>query len=264
MTPECSRATPAGETVVSPPASLDQLALRRRPSGLPVMYQTWKKLLFLHWPMPPERLRPLIPEGLEIETWQGMAWVGVTPFTIDRIRPPLLPPVPLISSSHELNVRTYVRRDGVPGVWFLSLDASNVLAVWGARRTFFLPYYRAVMSLKDSGERIEFRSTRGEATAVPAEMEATWRLGARLPPAQPETKDFFLIERYCLYSERAGQLYQARIHHKPWPLCTASVEHLRSTMLESHGLSTPGSAPVVHAQAAPLTVAIWPPKRLSG
>jgi uncharacterized protein len=118
---------------LSDDGAIDRLCVRNRPRGWPVIYQTWDKLLFLHWPIEVERLRPLLPAALQIDTWQGTAWIGMTPFTISGIRPPLVPPLPVISTTHELNVRTYVHNDGVPGVWFLSLDACNRFAVWAAR-----------------------------------------------------------------------------------------------------------------------------------
>src|SRR5215208_5984323 len=121
---------------------IDRLSVRSRPTGWPIMHQTWDKLLFLHWPLPPESLRALIPTRLVLDTFEGNAWVALTPFTMWGIRPTLLPPVPWLSASHELNVRTYVHLDGVPGVWFFSLDASNLLAVLGARLGFHLPYFQ--------------------------------------------------------------------------------------------------------------------------
>lgn len=241
---------------------IERTSMRQPPRGWPVMYQTWDKLLFLHWPVDVERLRPLVPAGLEIDTWEGTAWVGVTPFTIRGIRPPLMPPLPGISTSHELNVRTYVQRDGQPGVWFLSLDASNSLAVWGARISYALPYFRAKMKMEIEKERINFHSQRTHADAARAEFHARWQLGPRIPEAVPNTRDFFLIERYALYSSSNGRLYRARIHHRPWPLRGAHVEQLDSTMLESHGLTQPQQAPLVHAQAEPLRVRVWPPRRV--
>lgn len=243
-------------------ARIDRVSVRQPPCGWPVMYQTWDQLLFLHWPVDPERVRPLIPSGLEIDTWHGSAWLGVTPFTIRGIRPPLTPPLPRLSTSHELNVRTYVHRDGVPGVWFLSLDASNALAVWGARVSFSIPYYRAAMMLQLNGDRRNFHSLRTHRGAVPAEFRSAWRVGQRLPEAVPGTQEFFLIERYCLYSFDGKRLYRANIHHRPWPLYRADVEELTSTMIQSHGLPAPQQEPLVHALGEPLHVRIWPPKRV--
>jgi uncharacterized protein len=114
----------------------DRLSMRERPAKAPIMYQSWGKLLFMHWQMSAEALRRLIPSRLSIDTFDGKAWAGLTPFTIWDARPILMPPLPWLSDFHELNVRTYVHLDGVPGVWFFSLDANSMAAVIGAR-TFF-------------------------------------------------------------------------------------------------------------------------------
>jgi uncharacterized protein YqjF (DUF2071 family) len=111
------------------------------------MRQHWGKLLFMHWAIDPEFLRPLIPSQLSIDTFDGKAWIGVVPFTMWGIRASFLPPIPGTSAFHELNVRTYVHFKGVPGVWFFSLDAASSLAVWGARTFYHLPYFNAEMSL---------------------------------------------------------------------------------------------------------------------
>lgn len=242
------------------PDTADRMALRERADGTPIMYQSWGKLLFLHWPFPPAALRRLVPAGLEIDTFDGQAWVGVTPFTMWGIRLPGLPALPVVSRSHELNVRTYVHHDGVPGVWFLSLEASNPLAVIGARAGFGLPYFRARMRLAEEGGRVRYSSRRAHPGAPVADFRATWSLGDSLPTAQPETLDFFLIERYCLYSVTAGRLSRCRIHHRPWPLRSARVEALSSSMLEAHGLQTPAGTPLVHAQADAFEVAIFRPR----
>jgi uncharacterized protein len=242
------------------PEIADRLALRQRPKGPRIMCQTWGKLLFLHWPFLPGALRRLVPPSLEIDTFDGEAWVGVTPFTMWGIRLPGLPPMPLLSRSHELNVRTYVHHRGVPGVWFLSLDAANSLAVLGARIGFHLPYFRARMHLEEAGERVNYRSHRAHPGAPPASFRASWSLGEPLPEAQPGTLDFFLIERYCLYSTWAGKLSRCRIHHRPWPLRRARVDALSSSMLEAQGLQTPSGVPLVHAQAAAFEVGIFRPR----
>ena len=125
--------------------------------------QSWRDLLFAHWPIEARALRPLIPDGLDIQEFGGTAWIGVVPFRMSGVMHRPLPDLPWISAFPELNVRTYVERDGRPGVWFLSLDATNPLAVWAARTFFHLPYHRAAMSLVDQGDRIEYRSRRGDA-----------------------------------------------------------------------------------------------------
>lgn len=165
-------------------------------------------------------------------------------------------------ATNERNVRTYVHKDGVPGVWFLSRDASNPLAAWGARRGFFLPYFHANIRLETNGHRFVFRSLRNDRGTIPAGFQAVWHIGSRLPDAAPGTRDLFLIERYCLYASSVVCLYRARIHHQPWPLARADIEQLSSSVVESHGLPGPQQAPLVHAQAKPLRVWVWPPKRI--
>lgn len=226
------------------------------------MHQHWGSLLFMHWPVPAEGLRPLIPEPLAVDTHDGLAWVGITPFTMWGVRPALVPPLPSLSESHELNVRTYVRLDGVPGVWFFSLDANNAAAVLGARVAFHLPYFRARMSLERRDRTVYFASRRASRRAAPAEFEAVWRVGERLDEARPGSLDFFLIERYCLYSARGGRLYRVRIFHRPWPLHAARLLSFRSTMLETQGLPSPAGEPLLHQQGEPLKVSVWPKSRV--
>lgn len=222
------------------------------------MYQSWDKLLFLHWPIAADLLRPLIPEPLRIDTFAGSAWLGLTPFTMRGIRPVCFPAVPGLSASHELNVRTYVYLDRVPGVWFLSLEASNALAVMGARLAFHLPYFRARMRLKEQGQSLHMTSHRTHPGAPPADFDAVWAGGETLSRALPGSLEFFLIERYCLYAASRTRLYRARIFHPPWPLRRATLLSYASTILASHGLPAPSEEPLLHCQAAPLHVAIWP------
>ena len=241
---------------------INRLSMRTRPPGQPIMHQTWGKLLFLHWPVPARALRPLIPGRLEIDTCEGTAWISVTPFTMWDIRLAMMPALPYLSTSHEVNVRTYVHLGGVPGVWFLSLDAGNALAVLGARLGFHLPYFQARMALEEEGRRIHFRSDRIHWGTSKAAFEAIWSRGESCPEAEPGTLDFFLIERYCLYAARGDRLYRGRIHHRPWPLCEVDLENLSSSMIASHGLPTPTEEPLLHGQRAPLHVSIWPPRRV--
>src|SRR5919199_1179094 len=135
---------------------IDRLSIRERPKGLAIMHQNWGKLLFMHWRIDEELLRPLIPLELEIDSYDGSAWIGVVPFTMWNVRASFTPPVPWLSEFHELNVRTYVHYKGVPGVWFLSLDANSAVAVLGARTVFNLPYFNARISLEQEGDRVVY------------------------------------------------------------------------------------------------------------
>lgn len=242
---------------------MDRLSIRARPEGSPIMHQNWGKLLFLHWSVPVSVLRPMIPRALEIDTYDGGAWVSITPFTMWGIRPAMLPAVPVLSDSHELNVRTYVHANGVPGVWFFSLDASNAVAVLAARLGFHLPYYQADMRLDESGDSISFASRRTDERGPRAEFSASWSRGKALPDPAPESLEFFLVERYCLYAARAEKLYRARIHHAPWSLRAATLETLSSTMGEAHGMGLSDKPALLHAQGEPLAVEVWPLKEVS-
>ena len=241
---------------------LDRLTPRQRPDGQPLMHQSWGKLLFMHWRIAAAELRPLIPAELEIDTFDGSAWIAVVPFTMwdTRALPPYIPAVPGLSAMHELNVRTYVHRERVPGVWFFSLDCNSMAAVLGARTFFHLPYYNADIELKQQETRIDYSLLRcGEPAA---EFHAVWTIGESLPASRPGSLEFFLTERYCLYSRHSSKLYRGRIHHHPWGLRKATLALCSSTMIESQGLATPAGDPLLH-YAEELTVDIWALERLS-
>jgi uncharacterized protein YqjF (DUF2071 family) len=223
------------------------------------MHQSWGKLLFMHWRIDEQLLRPLIPNRLAIDTFDGSAWIAVTPFTMWDIRafPPYLPAVPGLDRMHELNVRTYVHLDGVPGVWFFSLDANSAVAVLTARTFFHLPYYTAEMSLTQEDETIVYSSRRTEADIPAARLDASWAIGEALKLSAPGSLEFFLTERYCLYAAHKEKLYRSRIFHGPWHLRKASLSALHSTMIESHGLSAEGTSSTLH-YAEEISVDIWP------
>ncbi len=242
------------------PEEIARLSGRERPSGPPLMKQTWGKLLFMHWRIAAASLRPLIPAGLTIDTYDGSAWIGVVPFTMWGIRARFAPPVPWVSAFHELNVRTYVQHDGVPGVWFFSLDANSLPAVLGARAFYHLPYFHARIELAQTDEMIRYDLRRVRPNPQ-AEFQATWTCGTLLPESLPDSLEFFLTERYCLYAARGKKLYRARIYHRPWPLRRAGLSAWHSTMIEAQGLATPVGDPLLHYAEA-LAVDIWPLKRL--
>ena len=246
------------------PTLAQRLAMRERPTGTPIMRQDWGELLFLHWPVPAELLQPHLPPRLQVDTHDGMAWLAIVPFRMSKVRTRISPPVPGANVFLELNVRTYVHLDGVPGVWFFSLDATNPLAVWAARTFFNLPYLRATMRLDEPGPALrQFTATRTHPGVAPAVFRATWKLGTPMPAAEPGSLAFFLTERYCLYASNKAQtkLYRGRVAHAPWPLRTAQVLHLESTLIESHGLPTPAGKPLVHAGDA-VSVELWPLRRV--
>ena len=167
-----------------------RLSSRERPAGSPILYQSWGKLLFMHWRIPVDALRPLIPPRLTIDTYDGKAWVGLIPFTIWNLRPRFVPALPWISHFHEINVRTYVHLNGIPGIWFFSLDANRLFDVITARAFFHLPYYHATIQLEQVGSTIMY-TTRRKGTADQASFDATWTIGTELPQMEPGSLTVF-------------------------------------------------------------------------
>jgi uncharacterized protein YqjF (DUF2071 family) len=238
---------------------IDRETIRQRPADLPLMEHHWGKLLFMHWPISAERLRPLIPPQLTIDTFDGEAWVGVTPFTLWDVRLSFTPPVPYLSDFHELNVRTYVLYRGVPGVWFFSLNTNSSMTVFGARTFYFLPYFNARIDLRQEGDIIHYHLRRTDAER-PGAFDASWEIGKELPEAEPGTLEFFLTERYCLYSASGESIYRARIHHRPWPLRQAALLSHASDIAESDYLPRLKGKPLVHYAEA-LAVDVWRPEK---
>ncbi|HEX5874235.1 MAG TPA: DUF2071 domain-containing protein [Pyrinomonadaceae bacterium] len=237
------------------PLDVDRLAVRHRPKGQPVMHQDWGKLLFIHWRIEENILRPHIPDSLEIDTYGDSAWIAITPFTMWDIRafPPFVPPLPGLDSMHELNVRTYVHHNGVPGVWFFSLDANSRAAVLAARTFFHLPYHNAEIEMEGK-KKIKYRLDRIDEPA--AKFRAAWSVGEALPESQPGSREFFLTERYILYTEHDDEIYRAQIHHQPWQLYEAELTSFSSTMLEANQLIQPKTQPILH-YADEVNVDIW-------
>lgn len=216
------------------------------PRGPWLMTQTWRDLLFAHWPADPGALRPLVPRPFALDLHDGRAWISVVPFAMSNVAPRCLPALPWLSAFPELNVRTYVTVGGKPGVYFFSLDASNPVAVRIARRVARLPYFRAAMSCVREDGWIRYRSTR-KSGGAPARFEARYRpLGPEQPPPAG-TLEYFLTERYRLYTTGpSGTAFSLDIHHPPWPLQAAEAEIQVNTMAEAAALPPLAGPPLLH------------------
>lgn len=252
--------SPSAERAVRPADILRQDAHRPwpLPQGPWVMAQRWHELLFAHWPLAAEALRPLVPAALKLDTFEGQAWVGVVPFRMSGVRPRLMPPLPWLSAFPEMNVRTYVTLGGKPGVYFFSLDAGNPVAVAVARRAFHLPYFRAAMRCERNGGRITYAS-RTAHPGGPAVLEATYRPVGPVFYAERGTLVHWLTERYCLYTTtRAGAVLRGEIHHPQWRLQPAEWEVRADTMAASHGIALPDTPPLLHYAHAQEVVVWWP------
>lgn len=232
------------------------------PAGQWIMEQKWHDLLFAHWPLSMELLRPQIPAHLEIDTFDGQAWLAVVPFRMSGVRLRGTPPLPWLSAFPELNVRTYVTCDAKPGVWFFSLDAGNPIAVGIARAWFHLPYYRAWMRCSQRDGRIEYASQRTHTGASAAKLQGRYRPVDTPFHPSPGTLEHFLTERYCLYAlDGQGRLLRGEIHHPPWLLQRAEAEWGCNSMAEQLGIKL-GSQPLLHFVRRQ-DVLVWPPRRIA-
>ena len=248
--------------------SIDRLAQRTRPVGRVAGYQTWSDLSFIHWRVPAATLRPLLPASVEIDEFDGSAWLGVVPFHMSGVRPWWFPAVPGVSEFHETNVRTYVICNGEPGVWFFSLEAANSIAVRVARWRWRLNYFRSEMEIARRDHSIDYRSERlWPATApasAPAQSDIKVEFGDWLPTgnpqgeAVPDTLEFFLAERYLLFTELApGQIARGQVHHRPYPLKTANLLHCEQSLTTAAGLNM--TTPPAHVLFSPgVDVEIFP------
>ncbi|MFZ4765088.1 MAG: YqjF family protein [Roseimicrobium sp.] len=255
--------TAAPATPHVPNVSL-RLAARVRPAGSPVMYQHWRDLLFLHWEYSAAAIQATLPEGLFVDTFDSHAYLGVVPFFMRNIRPRFLPAVPGISYFMEMNLRTYVHdRAGVPGVWFYSLDANQWLAVKIARRLFHLPYEHAeIKSSRTANGRIRYESLRIGARANGARCVFDYASGAELPQPAPGSLEFFLVERYRLYSSAPDGLRRGAVFHEPYPLCRAEVTAWDENLLPLDGFVPTGRAPDHVIMSRGVDVTIFPLERV--
>lgn len=248
------------------PVSIDRIAPTRKPTTGPAGYHQWRDLTFIHWRVPTELLRPLVPADLTIDEFEGSAWIGLVPFSMQAIRPfRWLPPIPGCDRFLETNVRTYVHCEGAdPGVWFFSLDAAHWLAVQAARIGWHLPYYWSRMSLQRTnvaaaasdhvGETITYTTRRN--SGHHPQSRVTIRVGPPLGPSMPGTLQHFLVERYWLYAQGPRNLWKGQVHHTPYnvhavdilefddQLVPATVGPLRTPL--AHAVYSPGVDVEVH------------------
>lgn len=225
------------------PTTEMRLALRHLPQKKPVMFQQWRDLGFFHWEYDPAIIQRSLPNGLTVDTFDGKAYLGVVPFFMDQIRLSFAPPVPYLSWFMETNVRTYVYdENGIPGVWFYSLDTNQPLAVTLARRFFGLPYYHAKMKGRFIDGAIHY-ATRRRGVAHADGSYFIYQPTAPVRPTQPDTLEFFLLERYILFSKRGNRLAKGLVHHIPYQVAVADLEECDARLLTLNQFPDPGRAP---------------------
>jgi uncharacterized protein YqjF (DUF2071 family) len=219
-------------------------------------YQSWRELLFVHWPVPAAQLRPLVPPSMTIDQFDGSAYVGLVPFVVEAARPVGVPP-PFGLRFLETNVRTYVHLDGrEPGVYFFSLNAASLLAVVGARLTFGLPYFWATGEQRRSATTTDYRLRRRGGRRPGCRVR--YRVGAYRGPARPGSLDHFLIERYLLHVQRGPSLWTVRVRHHPYPLYGVTLDVLQDELVAAARIGPLGEGPLIHL-ASGVDVAISAP-----
>ncbi len=220
--------------MIRPTPELREAARHPDPHRRTVMHQRWEELLFLHWTIDRETIQRTLPRGLHCDTFAGTGWLAIVPFAMRNVRPAGLPAIRQVSNFLELNVRTYVHDEhGVPGVWFYSLDCNQPLAVWVARTFFRLPYMNATMTA-DFGGDIDYRCQR---RASPAEARFRWRTPHTTQAAKPGSLEFFLLERYFLYSARGGRLFRGQVAHEPYLYGGTQVTELATLPADQAGFT---------------------------
>jgi uncharacterized protein YqjF (DUF2071 family) len=233
------------------------------PDGPWIMTQTWHDLLFAHWKMDQARLRECVPCEFELDLFQGEGWLGIVAFHMTNVAPRGVPSLPWLSEFPELNVRTYVRVDDRPGIYFFSLDAGSIFAVRAARMLLNLPYHSAAITVTPDGGRIEYDSRRGDGPAQ-ASLAVAYRPAGERFQAIEGTLEYFLTERYCLYHrDHTGSPYRLEIHHPPWPLQRAAARFTRNTMADAAGLPSVGLDPLLLHFAKRQDMVAWAPTALS-
>ena len=222
-----------------------------------VMRMRWHELLFAHWIVEPNIVRPLIPAGLELNLFEGRCYVGAVPFLMEGVTPRLIPPVRGLHAFPELNLRTYVTVNGKPGVWFFSLDAGQKLAVRTARRFFHLPYFDARFEIEVEGDRVDYSAVRTHRGAAPAQFSAKYSPVGAVYHASAGSLDAWLTARYCLYAaDSAGRIYRGEIDHPPWPLQKAEAVIKINTLGDWLGIEMDGEPATLHF-AKSLDVRAW-------
>ncbi len=218
----------------------EYLALRERPVGRAAMTQRWRTLLFMHFAAEPAKIQALLPDGLTVDTFPDasgceMAWVGLVPFRMEGVTPKGMPEIPHIHAFPETNVRTYVHRNGrEPAVWFFSLEAANYLACRVARRFFHLPYHEARMTVDETDRSVRYHSNR---LSDGASVSVAAQIGGPIALPEPGSFEFFLVERYMLYSQSISGLFSGRVYHTPYQVSSVTVTEQKETLISAAGIT---------------------------
>jgi uncharacterized protein YqjF (DUF2071 family) len=236
---------------------IDRLAPTVRPQHAVRGYQQWRSLLFMHWPVPAETMRTVVPAPLELDLYDGVAYVGIVPFAMHGVRSRWWPRQ-LGFQFLETNVRTYVTYGNRPGIYFFSLDAASLPAVWAARRFWGLPYHAAEMSMAAGEGEIQYRTQRRGSAAG---LFVRYRPGLLKGPSPPGSAEFFFLERYLLFVERRRQLWAGQVHHLPYPAQEVEILAIQDELVPAAGLGRVSGLPVFNYWAAGVDVEVFSLRR---
>ncbi len=244
------------------PTHQQRLDVREKPDSAVVMQQDWGHLLFHHWEYDPDEIQKRLPNGVYVDTYGGKAYLGVVPFFMEKVRPSFCPSIPRLSWFQELNLRTYAHdKHGRPGVWFFTLDCNQWLAVKLARTLFHLDYNHAKMSAKMASDKVIYKAIR-KGDDIEQVFHYPYTLQAQ-QIAQPDTLDFFLLERYRLFSQRNnGNLYEGLVHHTPYVYQHLRIQPQPTRLFSLCGFDEPSSAPLSSIAADRVSVKIHPLTRM--
>ena len=222
--------------------SINRTLPRQRPSEKLKGYQSWRNLAFLHWEVSVKELEAVLPEGLQPDLYQGKAYVGLVPFEMKAIRPAWCPKA-LGFNFLETNIRTYVLHKNEPGVFFFSLDASSLIAVKIARWIWHLPYFHSGMTFSNEQTTYEYNLKRDNNIQSNIKI----KVGQPIPPSQPDSLEYFLLERYLLFTQLRGRILRGQVHHVPYPARSASLIDFEDHLLEVNGFTGLNTSPdLVH------------------
>lgn len=232
------------------------------PSNYWIMNQKWRDVLFSHWPVSPEALKPYIPAPLKLDTFDSFGWIGIVLFAMDGIYPRGFPFLSLVPKFAEVNVRTYVHYNGKPGVLFMSLDVGDWASLNIAKRWYHLPYSQANVSYQQKHHVFHFEGRRKEQNNIPVLLRGSFTPHSEIFFPKEGRIDHWVTERYCLYStDKRGNLFRGEIHHPPWPLQKADVDIIENTLFTPFQLDMEGEKPLSHYSKGVDTV-FWNIKKI--
>jgi uncharacterized protein YqjF (DUF2071 family) len=225
-----------------------------------LLFMTWRDLLFASWRIPVEALRSKVPPELELDTFDGSAWVTLVPMGVTDMHWRGIPPIPGMEGFRELNLRTYIKRNDRPGIYFLSIECPAAFSDWIARHFFGVPYFEAQIAAFSDGATFHFASERTAKNQPPAALFSTFRPATESFPPAPGSLASFLVERYCLYFVHGGEVYRGDIHHGEWKLHNAEAELDVNTITKAAGVEL-AAKPDHTVFVAQTDTLIWPPVR---